>query len=306
MINGPFGPINTAILLDRYIRAYEGMCDKYVQLEEELRKLNEKIDNIHIPERFQSDWNQNDENAQDYIKNKPFYDNSWVLDTSNVLEINDINSGVGFVLISNNPDDFYLSDDNIGYYGKYKNTEYKLAISHYPMYDCEAFLYTDDGNKTTICYVVRQENTSIKIYNVGTRYEISNPSIGIWVKHDPQFGKKASIYTKDMHKIDEKYLPDIGELKDDLALKVPNTDYAPEEKNDAMTQPVGKDANGKLWTAPVSGGNVDFKTDETLTLKDGILSVNTTDQMAQDNTLPITSAGAYTIVGNIEVLLKTI
>lgn len=99
---------------------------------------------------------------------------------------------------------------------------------------------------------------------------------------------------------------DVNELRGDLALKVPNTDYAPEEKNDAMTQPVGKDANGKLWTAPVSGGNVDFKTDETLTLKDGILSVNTTDQMAHDNTLPITSGGVYTIVGNIEILLKTI
>lgn len=57
---------------------------------------------------------------------------------------------------------------------------------------------------------------------------------------------------------------------------------------------------------PVSGGNVDFKTDETLTLKDGILSVNTTDLMEQDNTLPITSAGVYATVGNIEALLKTI
>lgn len=57
---------------------------------------------------------------------------------------------------------------------------------------------------------------------------------------------------------------------------------------------------------PVSGGNVDFKTDETLTLKDGILSVNTTDLMEQDNTLPVTSAGVYATVGNIEALLKTI
>ena len=137
-----------------------------------------------------------------------------MLDTSNVLEINDINSDVGFVLISNNPDDFYLSDENIEYYGKYKNTEYKLAISHYSMYDCEAFLYTDDGNKTTICYVVRQENTSIKIYNVGTRYKISNPSIGIWVKRDPQGREMASIYTKDVHKIDEKYLPDLAKHPD--------------------------------------------------------------------------------------------
>ena len=53
-------------------------------------------------------------------------------------------------------------------------------------------------------------------------------------------------------------------------------------------------------------GGVDFTTDETLSLKDGILSVNTTNDMEEDNTLPITSAGVYATVGNIEVLLKTI
>jgi hypothetical protein len=55
-----------------------------------------------------------------------------------------------------------------------------------------------------------------------------------------------------------------------------------------------------------SGGNVDFKVVHTLKLEDGILSVNTTDQMEQDNTLPITSAGVFATVGNIEALLKTI
>lgn len=55
-----------------------------------------------------------------------------------------------------------------------------------------------------------------------------------------------------------------------------------------------------------SGGNVDFQVDETLSLKDGILSVNTTNDMEQDNTLPITSAGVFATVGNIEALLKTI
>lgn len=48
------------------------------------------------------------------------------------------------------------------------------------------------------------------------------------------------------------------------------------------------------------------QTDETLKMENGILSVNTTNQMEQDNTLPITSAGVYATVGNIEVLLKTI
>lgn len=35
---------------------------------------------------------------------------------------------------------------------------------------------------------------------------------------------------------------------------VPDSDYDPDAKTGAMTQPVGKDANGKLWTAPGGGG----------------------------------------------------
>lgn len=59
-------------------------------------------------------------------------------------------------------------------------------------------------------------------------------------------------------------------------------------------------------TINIGGGSAGFLTDETLTLKDGILSVNTTDQMEQDNTLPITSAGVHTVVGNIGAILDTI
>lgn len=48
------------------------------------------------------------------------------------------------------------------------------------------------------------------------------------------------------------------------------------------------------------------KTDESLKLEDGVLSVNRTNLIQQDNTLPITSAGVYATVGNIEALLATI
>lgn len=50
----------------------------------------------------------------------------------------------------------------------------------------------------------------------------------------------------------------------------------------------------------------DFQVGEALKLENGILSVNTTDSVEQDNTLPITSAGVFSAVGNIEALLKTI
>lgn len=49
-----------------------------------------------------------------------------------------------------------------------------------------------------------------------------------------------------------------------------------------------------------------FTTNETLTLRNGILSVNTAKEPDPDNTLPITSAAVAQTVGNIEILLRTI
>lgn len=50
----------------------------------------------------------------------------------------------------------------------------------------------------------------------------------------------------------DKNTSGISKLKEDLADKVPKNDYAPETKTESMTQPVGKDENGKLWTTPGS------------------------------------------------------
>ena len=49
-----------------------------------------------------------------------------------------------------------------------------------------------------------------------------------------------------------------------------------------------------------------FVPDETLTLENGVLSVNTADVVEADNTLPVTSAAVQATVGNIDALLKTI
>lgn len=54
------------------------------------------------------------------------------------------------------------------------------------------------------------------------------------------------------------------------------------------------------------GGGVNFRPDETLTLTNGVLSVNTADAAEAGNMLPVTSNAVYQIVGNIEALLKTI
>lgn len=62
---------------------------------------------------------------------------------------------------------------------------------------------------------------------------------------------------------------------------------------------------GETTMVPGTGG-VEFTTDETLKLENGILSVNTADEVEKDNTLPVTSAAVYTEVGNINALLATI
>lgn len=56
---------------------------------------------------------------------------------------------------------------------------------------------------------------------------------------------------------------------------------------------------------PSTGGSIP-ETDSTLVFEDGRLAVNTTNRVEEDNTLPITSAGVYAAVGNIELLLETI
>lgn len=52
-----------------------------------------------------------------------------------------------------------------------------------------------------------------------------------------------------------------------------------------------------------SPGGVDLETDNTLSLKNGVLSVNTTNDIEQDNALPVTSAGVYDAIDNIEAVL---
>lgn len=58
--------------------------------------------------------------------------------------------------------------------------------------------------------------------------------------------------------------------------------------------------------ARVTGGGGGLETDKSLTFANGVLSVNTTDKVEEDNTLPITSAAVAATVGNINELLKLI
>lgn len=59
-------------------------------------------------------------------------------------------------------------------------------------------------------------------------------------------------------------------------------------------------------TGQGSGGGVDFETDDSLTLEDGILSVNVADQATEGDSRPITSGAVYNEFSMAVALLKTI
>lgn len=84
------------------------------------------------------------------------------------------------------------------------------------------------------------------------------------------------------------------------------TDGEVPEPEKAWVDKVLQAAEDILAAGGGGGGNADLGIDETLIYKDGKLAVNTTADAEADNTLPITSAGVYTIVGNIAAILDTI
>lgn len=54
------------------------------------------------------------------------------------------------------------------------------------------------------------------------------------------------------------------------------------------------------------GAGGSYVAGDNITIQNNVISVVTTNNVEQDNTKPITSAGVYTTVGNINELLKTI
>ena len=104
--------------------------------------------------------------------------------------------------------------------------------------------------------------------------------------------RSALGYTPaDKEKLDEKITSPVkGEVGQTIRIKT-----------------VDKTGHPTEWEAvDASGGGVQFTTDETLSMKDGVLSVNTAQEPEPDNTLPITSSAVHTTVGNIEIILQTI
>ena len=157
----------------------------------------------------QSDWNQNDSTASDYVKNRTHWDESFTLDVSKSDDSYNFNSDFGFLRVSTNPDDF--PNDIEGLIVEYNDVVYSnVTRNNWPAHNAAVYSIEVDDVEYDVAVVVRQENTDITVYKGGTRYRITNPGIGIWVIYDPGVSSRATakIYTNNVHPLDERYIPD--------------------------------------------------------------------------------------------------
>ena len=156
----------------------------------------------------QSDWNQNDSTASDYVKNRTHWDESFTLDVSKSDDSYNFNSDFGFLRVSTNPDDF--PNDIEGLIVEYNDVVYSnVTHNNWPAHNAAVYSIEVDDVEYDVAVVVRQENTDITVYKGGTRYRITNPGIGVWVIYDPGVSSRATakIYTNNVHPLDEKYIP---------------------------------------------------------------------------------------------------
>lgn len=122
----------------------------------------------------------------------------------------------------------------------------------------------------------------------------------------------------DVNDVNDPY--DVGDLVGatdnvaNISIKVPIKKKIVTIKNGITTISIKTDTGsrsthtsaGSASGGSSGGGGITFTTDKTLTLKDGVLSVNTANIVEADNTLPVTSAAVQVEVGNIDVLLQSI
>lgn len=156
------------------------------------------------------------------------------------------------------------------------------------------------------CAVVGRIPSEIRLY--GNDGKLLTSASFVLEVHDTVFHEDDVISEDEMNAWDQLLLETV-ELKNEVQRKLDNGEFNGRDGTDYVLTDVDRNEIAELAAELVDipeGGGVDFKTDHTLKLEKGILSVNTTNDMEQDNTLPITSAGVFATVGNIEALLKTI
>ena len=186
----------------------------------------------------QADYEQNDASAADYIKNRPFYE------IPSPFSVN-LNTSSG--------------EDEIQIY----TVQGKLGISPDKQYcliakageseeEVEVFcLYNEEQGLNVLCLKPELDDEYTFLYD-GYNYETGE--MGDYYSYGAQFfsGLDSVVLCikGEIKKIDKKFLPDDIATKLEIATPDILGGVQPVAKNDSMTQEVGIDENGRLYTEP--------------------------------------------------------
>ena len=161
-----------------------------------------------VTPQIQSDWLQENPSKKDYIKNKPFYDNSvnieWTGPTSEFIDVLDTLNVISYKV----SDKIIDTQDIVGYEVKWTSNDNDILSfiidnsNIVPVDDNFFVIFDDTAGLIGICL---KDGT----YNfMGATFE--NVTSGIWFNYNPftNYGP-LSLSKTDIKQIDEKYIPDI-------------------------------------------------------------------------------------------------
>ena len=197
----------------------------------------------------QADYEQNDASAADYIKNRPFYEiPGEKIEKATFIpgEQDDISQPVsvnGKLNIS--PEKEYLVTITI------EGTEITEA----------AYCFIDpESGLNVLCFSEEYDSETVFL-NDGIFADFSNPDepiiqMGDYYTYDARFFPAEAVLFEigggEIKKIDKKFLPEDIATKLEVATPDILGGVQPVAKNDSMTQEVGIDENGRLYTKPGS------------------------------------------------------
>lgn len=181
----------------------------------------------------------------------------------------------------------------------------KLQVFYKSIAEFTQLEFTNKGNENAFVVIPKEENGIIVADIPNVLLQSGRDIVVFYVNVS---GDKTEVIDECVLSVKKRPKPDdyVYTETESLNYKTLEKRMDEWEKNGGLTdEQVGEAVENYFKENPDAG--TAFKTDgHTLKLEDGILSVNTTNDMEQDNTLPITSAGVYATVGNIGAILDTI
>lgn len=188
----------------------------------------------------QSDYLQNNENAADYIKNRPFYEElqTTTFDPTNIIEEGDMtiipSTALNLTVGGTAQYELLLDGDSV-------------AMGSVEVLDGEEMGFPGHG----FLYIAETINGDDAVVMVVDRLSASlEPSETESIAVPPLPNLTIKISSGTVKKIDKKFLPDDIATKLEVATSEALGGVMPVEKQSSMTQEVGIDENGRLYTNP--------------------------------------------------------